>query len=185
MKLGVVGVLMAFTFLSAKGQTKMEVEKRISLEEVPQLATQWLDNCHLSGISKLKWYFEKDGDHFSYECKFKLNGYWYSIEFDQQGHFEDLEIAYSRRHLPEDIYNTLEKSAKRYNIKKTQIQFREISDELFKPDFLDEISKLKTAYLFEIEVILHGQFYELLMDFSGNILLKRPIVSPTGIYLDF
>ncbi len=186
MKPGAIGLLLAFTFLSAQAQTKMELEKRISLEEVPQLATQWLDHYYLSTkSSKLKWYFEKDGDHYSYECKFKLHRHRFSVEFDQLGHFEDLEISYSRRQLPDEIYNSLQDIAKKYRIKRTQIQFKAIKKELFQPGFLNKISKSKTAYLYELEVILDGEFYELLMDSSGNILLKRPILSPTGIYLDF
>lgn len=184
MKIGIAGLLIGFSFLSAQGQTKMEVEKRVNIGEVPQRAVD-LIHGYLSGASKIKWYYEQDGSHQSYECKFKLHRKQYSIEFDQAGYLEDIEISYPRRNLPKSILQTLDRGAKNFNIKKSQIQYKALIHELFHPGVWSSISHEKVNYFFELEVLLDGEFYELLMDSKGNIISKRQIVPPTGLYLEF
>lgn len=185
MKIGIVGFLIGFTFLSAQGQTKMEIERRIPVEEVPQPAIQWLQKYRYAITSKIKWYYEADGPKKSFEGKFQLHRHRYSIEFDSEGYFEDMEILYPKRSLPEPIIIALERDAKKFSIKRSQIQFKAVNKELFEPEVFRVVSKLESNTLFELEVVLEGQFYELLMDSRGNILSKRRIVSPTGIHLEF
>lgn len=184
MKTGIFGFLLGVTILPIQAQTKMEVEKRINIAEVPEAAVHFLQE-YLPDSRKIKWYFEQDGAHQSYECKFKRFRKKYSIEFDSEGLLEDIEISYPVRKLPEQIEKTLERNSKKFNIKRSQIQFKEKRNELFQPDLWTKIKFKEAIYFFELEVILAGEFFELLIDSKGNILSKRRIVPPTGLYLEF
>lgn len=184
MKTSILIFLLSVTILPIQAQTKMEVEKRVNLAEVPELAINF-QKKYLSEAKKIKWYFEQDGAHQSYECKFKLHRKKYSIEFDSAGLLEDIEIFFPLRKLPVQIEKTLEGNSKKFNIKRSQIQFKEPSNELFQPDLWTKIIDKEAIYFFELEVILAGEFFELLIDSKGTIFSKRLIVPPTGLYLEF
>ena len=184
MKTSILGFLLSFTILHIQAQTKMEVEKRINITEVPEAAINFQQE-YLLDAGKIKWYFEQDGAHQSYECKFKLHRKKYSIEFNSEGLLEDIEISYPLRKLPDQIEKTLERNSKKFNIKRSQIQFKEPRNELFQPDLWTKITNKEAIYFFELEVILAGEFFELLIDSKGTIFSKRRIVPPTGLYLEF
>jgi hypothetical protein len=184
MKIGVAGILIGFTFLSAQAQTKSEVEKRVTIGEVPEVALQLLQG-YLDDASKIRWYFEQDGVHQSYECKFNLYRKKYSIEFDVNGQLEDVEISFPLRNLPGPLIHSLKVQAKKFKIKRSQIQFKVLKDEIFQPLVFRTAINQSTINLFELEVILDGEYYELLIDSTGKMISKRRIISPTGIYLEF
>jgi hypothetical protein len=79
-------------------------------------------------VKKLKYYKEKDGDKLSFEAKFKYQKRNFSIEFDQMGDLEDIEITLTKRaakkNLPSTIIDYLNTEYKKYHFFKVQTQYK-------------------------------------------------------------
>lgn len=96
--------ILAFCFCPA--QSKNEQETRINKVDFPKSALQLLE--HLPKKSKrIKYYKETDNTIITYEAKLKLNKRKYSIEFDEQGHLEDVEITLRKHDLKKEVFETI------------------------------------------------------------------------------
>ncbi len=119
--------LISFLFVvSLQAQIKYEREYRIKKSQFPD-AGLTLINSKLKNVKRLKFYKEIDSVKKSYEAKFKKNRLWYSIEFDEDGKLEDIEITIQTVDIPnesnEAIALYLAENFKSYKIKKIQQQY--------------------------------------------------------------
>jgi len=127
--LAVIGFLFVVTL---QAQIKYERENRIKKSQFPD-AGLTLINGKLKNAKRLKFYKEIDSITKSYEAKFKKNRLWYSIEFDQDGKLEDIEITIKATDIPNESYDAvqlyLSDNFKSYKIKKIQQQYVADGDE--------------------------------------------------------
>lgn len=173
--------LLCFNGLEA--QIKYEREYRVSKEEVPQLA---LDFIHAANLSeKVKWFKEEGHDGVSLEAKAKLNAKWYSIDFDPGGQIEDIEIDVDTKSLNETLRNSiatyLESNYKKSKIRKTQVQY--VGSEANLLQVLKQAGKVEaidimTNYELTVNVKEKRSFrkMEFLFDEKGALIRKTKIV---------
>jgi len=100
-------------------QTKNEREERITIAKLPEKAKTTLSKLP-NAIKRLKFYKETDGDHRSYEAKFKYEKKYYSIEFDTLGIIEDIEVVLKQHQFTNgvktEIFSYFENSFKKKSL---------------------------------------------------------------------
>jgi hypothetical protein len=126
-KIVLMVVVLAFAkaeFLNA--QDKQERESNVERTDFPEKAQKQLDVFIKKGRA-IKFYREADGDVVSYEMKLKIDGRRHSVEFDEQGTLEDVEVTVSKRKIKaeaaKNIQNVLDQICSKNKIEKVQWQF--------------------------------------------------------------
>lgn len=106
-------------------QVKFEKEIRLESEYVPQIAQNLIDS--MGFYKKIKWYKEIGLKQVTVEAKTKYEGHWYSIEFAENGEFEDVEVELKMRELPQATQTAIEQYLQsifeKYCIRKVQVQY--------------------------------------------------------------
>ncbi|MDT0641219.1 hypothetical protein RM553_00105 [Zunongwangia sp. F363] len=120
--------ILLFTGLSMLAQDKkIEREDRISEEKMPGRAVELINAEKPEAARRLKYYFETDANRTSYEAKFKYNGHKYSVEFDNNGKLEDIEVQLKKKEIPQitiqAIKSYIDERNERYKIEKIQAQY--------------------------------------------------------------
>lgn len=114
-----------FVEAQINNEIKYEKEYRLDTSEVPKQAINFVEPKSLD--TKIKWYYEENNTGHSVEAKFKLQGNWYSVEFDTLGTFQDIEIEYTysklSKLLRERINIQLKETFTKHKIKKLQISY--------------------------------------------------------------
>ena len=117
--------LSLFTFIGY-GQYKYEREYRIKKNQFPETAHAFIDQ-YLENARKIRYYRETDSTKISYEAKFKVDRLHYSVEFDEQGNLEDVEILIKEVDIPnesfERIKSYLDANFSKYRIRRIQQQY--------------------------------------------------------------
>ncbi|MEX1002328.1 MAG: hypothetical protein WDZ35_09470 [Crocinitomicaceae bacterium] len=149
-------IVLSALFFPAYGQEKQEKEMRISPEDVPEKALEFIDSLHLD--NKIKWYFEEDLNSVSIEAKTKHKKKRYSIEFDTLGNIQDVEIQLSWEELPETTQNTicayLSAVFSDFRIKKIQLHYEGSVQAL-----IDQLKSNKPVdgVIIKYEIVLKGK----------------------------
>lgn len=127
-------VVMVLAFAKADyltAQSKQERESRVERTEFPEAAQQLLDLFSQKGKG-VKFYRETDGDAVSFEMKLKVNRRWRSVEFDENGRLEDIEVTIRKRRIAQqalrNIQEVLDSLSDKNKIEKVQLQFLPTSD---------------------------------------------------------
>lgn len=119
-------ILCLFSTFEYFGQSKNEKESKVLRTDFP-IAAQQLLSLTPDNAKRIKFYQETDGDKSSFECKFKLHHFWYSVEFDQEGTLEDIEVKVRKHQIQESIRTTinnyLDQNSDKYDIIKIQEQY--------------------------------------------------------------
>ena len=140
-------------------------------------------------IKRIKYYKETDHDKISFEAKLKLKRKKYSIEFDENGNLEDIEITVKSKSIDRVVLNTIENffesEYKKYGLLKIQNQYK-------KQPSIDAITVLKKAietskeFKTNLEIIAQvqtmdskKQVMEFTFDHLGALLESR-IVEPSS-----
>ena len=123
-------VILLGTFGNA--QNKYEREYRIRKTQFPSVALQLIAE-KLEDARRIKFYRETDSAKVSYEVKFKKDRLWYSVEFNEQGTLEDIEILIKEVDIPEETFQKitdyLSRSFTKYRIKRIQQQYPSTNEE--------------------------------------------------------
>jgi hypothetical protein len=174
-------VLFFFTPVLVFSQVKVEKELKIQRSRVPVKALDWLEDA-IDQKKQLKWYYETDGDHQSFEAKFKRKGRSYSVEFDTDGVVEDIEIIEHWRKLPllvrNNISDYLQAEFSKSRIDKVEFQYSGTEEALKNWENYSGVDQIVIKY----EVEFYGKeannkkFWEGLFDKDGNILNRREII---------
>ncbi len=165
------------------GQKKQEQEFRIDKKELPNGVMALLSN-YLENAKRLRYYKERDGEKSSYEVKFKKDKLHYSIEFDEKGALEDVELLIKQTDIPNEAFDNmttyLQSNHKKYRIKKIQRQYVNTGDaaQTLKEAFQNGIlPKLKYELIIATkDENGYGEF-ELTFDANGEHLLTRKAVN--------
>ncbi len=106
-------------------QSKYEKEMRIKEKEVPVNVVSFVDSMNLP--NKIKWYKETGYNKSSYEAKTRYDAKRLSIEFSENGTFEDFEIEINPGDILPGTYKKISDYLlnvhKEYLIEKVQIQY--------------------------------------------------------------
>ena len=157
---------------------------------VPNDALDWIEEVY-GKPKKLKWYFEENGKNESYEAKFKLNGLKYSVEFDDDGDIEDIEIQLSWRKLAPKLKAQLTSSfnkIEKFKLDKIQEQWSDKDENALKRAAL---SKDNSQITIRYEIVFRAQIdgvtgkWEGLFDQNGTLLEKRKIYTRPSDNFDF
>lgn len=169
--------------LSAYSQKKIEFEKDIPRNQVPEKAIQTV-NYLFPDIKKKKWFFEVSTTNKSYEAKLKsANRSWYSVEFDTSGILEDVEQTIKRKAIPDSINSKIENyfsnSYTKSKILKIQLQLIG-TPELLKQYLLSPNQPHQITTNYEIEFYGktsdENKIWEIRFDSQGEVLQKREII---------
>jgi len=106
-------------------QKKFEKEERIERDDIPKLALKFVEELKLK--SKIKWFKETGLSTTTFEAKTRSKGKKYSIEFNNSGNLEDVEISISKKEIKKDVLNKIEsdlkKKLEKFKIQKIQLQY--------------------------------------------------------------
>ena len=172
----------------AHAQNKEEKEKRISDNDLPAKTIEVL-KPFMEEAAGVKFYYEIDGDHKSYEAKFKYGGRKYSIEFDSTGMLEDVEVIVNWKSLPESTKNGIETYLETFQnnkIFRLQKQFTSESDDDQKTIAAALANQGETVRYEMVVGIKENKVwhnFELLFDENGMMLEKRKVISRSSDYI--
>lgn len=174
-------ILLIFITIDGFSQFKYEKEVRIKENAVPAKARSFVDSMNFN--SKIKWYKEIGKINISYEAKTKYNGKRYSIEFSEDGTFEDVEIEIAPKDIPVVTFRKIEEFIKseydRYSIEKVQIQYSG-NPESVRAKLQERVVTDAIGIHFEIVIStkLDGAFrmFEYLFSGAGDFVRKDMII---------
>lgn len=187
-------VLFLLLFISSSllfSQNKFEKESRITIEDVPKKARDFVNK--LTPSKKIKWYLEEGLQGQSIEAKTKYNAKKYSIEFSTLGQLQDVEIELHYKQLPEAIKKAINTHLKstflRYKIQKTQIQYSGAPDNIlaYLKTNITSQNNITTKY----ELIIKGKtkttknLYEFTFNAKGIFEKSSKIVFKNTDHLEF
>ena len=127
-------LLVVASFNMLFGQLKYEKEYRLKSFEVPENAKAFISKLNFT--SKIKWYREEGLNSSSIEAKTKYNSTKYSIEFNDEGILEDIEIEIGWDKIEKNalkvIFKYFDDNFQKHSVSKIQLQL------IGKPDLLAE-----------------------------------------------
>jgi len=171
-------------------QTKYEKEYRLDTSEVPKQVIKFVEPESLD--TKVKWYYEVNNTGHSIEAKFKLQGSWYSSEFDTLGTLQDIEVEYKysklSKLLRERIDNQLKETFTKHKIKKLQISY---TDSIQSFSQFIKLKRPRSLHQHGYEIVVKGKksdswaLYELFFDSKGNKETISKIILDSSQHLVF
>lgn len=186
-------IILMLPIFATSQDKKIEKEEDIDREEMPEKAQQYLVENLLEDINKLRHYHETDGDKESYEAKFRFNRHRFSVEFNEMGALEDIEVQVKKKDLkPEvlkNIENYLGQQHERFKIEKIQAQY--LSKEEDSEKTMKRAEKFDSNSPDHYELIVatknKGKLkkYEMLFDANGIFENEREIIRNSYDYLIF
>ncbi|MCE7070548.1 hypothetical protein LZG74_09555 [Dyadobacter sp. CY327] len=167
-------LLVAIHCTPCLGQKKYEREYTVKADSVPDSATLFVSR--LFNNSKVHWYMEESDTIKSIEAKLKHSGKHYSIEFDESGQIQDIEILINIRDLEKNIRSkikdNLNATFKRQKIIKTQLQWVGSENSLERAVLANMPLE---GIIVKYEIVVRGQtenveaYFEVLFDSTGRI----------------
>ncbi|MEM1338986.1 MAG: hypothetical protein AAGF96_14600 [Bacteroidota bacterium] len=183
-------ICLIFISLSSYAQLKFEKEERIKQEDVPVGAVRFVDSMQLSG--RIKWFKEIGYNKISYEAKTKHQGKRLSIEFSEEGIFEDAEVEIKSAEITQvafkKISDYLQEAHAKFKINKVQIQYSGDTHCILNY-FLREADEKSLTINYEIVITTKtdGAFvmYEYLFGKNGVLIQKSRVTSRMTDNLEF
>ncbi|NJM16804.1 MAG: hypothetical protein HC896_16820 [Bacteroidales bacterium] len=175
----VITLVSSFTGI-AFSQLKFEQEFRIQATEVPENAVNFVDSMPLE--SKTRWYKEAGYNKTSYEAKAKYKRQRMSIEFSENGSFEDIEIEIKHREIPLNTYKKIavffSATHDRYSIEKVQVQYSGNPPSVLNHFLSKRPSDIVQRYEIVLSAKIDGSYVllEYLFDESGEFLQKSEVI---------
>lgn len=174
-----------FCFQLAHSQYKYEKEHRILKSQFPTEAIAIIEE-NITDYKRIKFYKETDSIKISFEAKLKKDKLWYSIEFNEDGKLEDIEILIKSTDIPNDTYSNIEhylnNNFTKYRIKRLQQQYPSTNDsldEIFKNAFQNLILPSNNYEFVVVGRKEKGYLdYEILFDADGNFKQIRTSLPP-------
>ena len=171
--------------INLNAQTKNEVETRINREYFPAKGLELLKYLP-ENTKRIKYYKESDNDKTSFEAKLKINKRKYSIEFDERGNLEDIEIVVNPNKMNQKILKTIESyfddNFTKHRFLKIQKQFKKeslSSDKAVLKLAIDNLVETETNYEIIVQVNKDSkkEIKEFTFDKTGTVLLVRTVQS--------
>lgn len=186
MKFKLVFILMILGGYFTSAQNKYEREYRIRKSQFPENALSYIDE-KLDGAKRIKFYKETDSAKTSFEAKFKKDRLWYSVEFDEQGILEDVEILIKPIDVPDDTFKKindyLNQNFTKYSIRRLQQQYPVSEEEDVEKTIKNAFQNLLLPSI-NYELMVAGKkekgylSFEVLFDAEGNLKQIRQSLPP-------
>jgi len=170
-----------FTF----AQNKYEREFRIKKSQFPENALSYIDE-RLEDARRIRFYKETDSAKVSYEAKFKKDRLHYSVEFDEDGALEDIEILIKSVDIPNEAFDKINDYLReefiKYKIQKIQQHYP-----VFNGDYETTVNNAFQNLMLpsiKYELIVSGKRdkayaqYEVLFDAKGQFEKLRKSLPP-------
>lgn len=164
------------------GAQKIEREKKVRKEVVPSTAIEFISSLRVT--SKIKWYHEESLRGISWEAKTKVGIKKYSIEFDENGVLEDIEIQIHESSLSPEVskkmMNVLSRHLGKPVTRKIQQQLTGKPEDL-RAAFIRKHTIPRTVTI-RYEVVADGKVngskkrYEYTFDVYGNLLNHEQVL---------
>lgn len=186
-----IALICIFFTTAIFGQNKSERESKISVTEFPILARQTL-SVTPDNAKRIKYYQETDGDKFSFECKFKFENFWYSVEFDQEGKLEDIEVKVRKHQIEKLVRNAinehLDTFSDKYDIIKIQEQYiynSSLSDLEFYKSIISNRNSIASNYEIIVAIKKDKQWTlkEMTYDINGGFMNSRELQTNSYEYI--
>lgn len=162
-------------------QIKYEREYSIKSDAVQQEASKFVSSIFPK--ARIHWYREESLTGSSIEAKFKSSGKRFSIEFDEKGNLQDVEIMSSIKEMSsegrEALKGELSQSFQKYKIEKVQLQWVGVESKVKKSLLeLAAADGIRTRYELIIKGTRNGKenYFEILSESDGRIVTTREIV---------
>lgn len=187
MKIPVVFLLiLAMNTFLGSAQDKYEREFRIRKDQFPTVAHDLMRE-HIRDAKRLRFYKEVDSAKTSFEAKFKKDRLWYSVEFDEEGTLEDIEILIEPVDVPSDTFAKIEQYLKgefsKHKIIRLQQQYLATPREPVEKTLKNAFQNLMLPSI-NYELMVSGKKdksyvqFEILFDAQGNFLNQRQSLPP-------
>ncbi len=164
-----------------QSQNKYEREYRIKKNQFPTNALTFIED-QLKDARQIRYYRETDSAKISYEAKFKLDRLRYSVEFDEQGQLEDVEILIKEIDIPNssmaEITQFLDSEFTKYRIRRLQQQYPVSEHESIEQTLKNAFQNLLIPSI-RYELIIAGkktrgfEDFEILFNAEGKFLEMR------------
>ncbi len=185
-----VNFIIILSFLSvgffSNAQNKYEREHRIRKVQFPEKALGYISE-KLEDAKRIRFYKETDSAKISFEAKFKKDRLWYSVEFDQEGVLEDIEILIKPVDIPDESFARIEAylsaAFSKYRIRKLQQQYPISKDEKIETTVKNAFQNLMLPSI-NYELIVDGkkssafEQFEILFDSEGQFKSIRKSLPP-------
>jgi hypothetical protein len=187
--LGTLAMLLYLNSSLSYAQEKQEQEFRIDDSEVPEAASSFIAQVPVK--KSFRWYKEKNGSLVTFEAKGRWNRHEISIEFNDVGVIEDIEITQKMRSIPqavrERITAVLKEESSRYRIKKMQYQFVGKPEVLLALLMRDSLEQLASNYELVVQVKVDNAYhiYEYLFDNSGKLTQRLEVMERNSFNIQF
>jgi hypothetical protein len=187
--LGTLAMLLYLNSSLSYAQEKQEQEFRIDDSEVPEAASSFIAQVPVK--KSFRWYKEKNGSLVTFEAKGRWNRHEISIEFNDAGVIEDIEITQKMRSIPqavrERITAVLKEESSRYRIKKMQYQFVGKPEVLLALLMRDSLEQLASNYELVVQVKVDNAYhiYEYLFDNSGKLTQRLEVMERNSFNIQF
>lgn len=178
-------ILFLFYGQATLGQNKYEREYRIKKSQFPKTALDYISD-KIEDTRRLRFYKETDSTKISYEAKFKKDRLRYSVEFDEDGTLEDIEILIKEVDIPNDSYAQITKyldtQFSKYRIRRMQQQYPVGEDDI-ETTIRNAFQNLMLPSI-NYELIVSGkkksgyEQFEILFDSQGNFVNLRKSLPP-------
>ncbi len=172
--------------LALHGQNKYEREYRIRKSQFPEKAHHFIAE-QLSEARRIRFYRETDSAKTSYEAKFKKDKLHYSVEFDEEGKLEDIEILIKQIDIPSESFSNirqyLDSSFQKYRIRRIQQQYVVTAGEKQETTLRNAFQNLLLPGI-NYELMIAGKRaksymdFEILFDSEGNFIRERTSLPP-------
>lgn len=187
----IVVLLTLFSFcLQGFAQVKYEKESRLKNIDVPASAKNFVDSMHFD--SNVKWYKETGFSTISIEAKTKFKDKSYSIEFSEDGSFEDIEIEIELNEMPSETFDIVSRYLSErhpgHSLEKIQIQYSG-NPKMVIDYFQNKGSDIGLLRSYEVVISckMDGSFtmIEYLFSWNGEFIKKAPIVLQRSDNIEF
>ena len=177
-------VFLLFNFSFIFSQEKYEREHRINKTDFPVKASDLIKEKKVDS-KKIKFYKEIDSLKTTFKAKFKKDRLWYSIDFNENGDLENINVQIKSIDIPNESFETiityLGENFKSYKIKKIQQKYAAHND--VDATFKNAFQNLMLPSLFyEISIAgkvdTHKEQFQILFDAEGIFKSSRKSLPP-------
>lgn len=166
-------------FTKAQSTEKIEKEEKITLDLIPKSMEKAVVEIGYAR-KKVRYYRETDGEKVSYEAKLRYRGKKYSIEFNENGILEDVEIDTRKRKISKEallnIESVLDTMARKYLIEKIQEQYlakHKTTTQVKENISNNKIDNYELIVAFKDKRTIYRK--EMLFDKKGNLISLRDV----------
>ncbi len=177
--------------LSGFSQSKFEKEYQIDRKQVPLIALSFVDSLIIE--SRVRWYKEEGLNSNSIEAKGIIRKEKYSIEFFDNGKFQDVEIEVKPSNIPGNTYSKilgiLSEKHKWYKIDKIQQKFTGDRNAVLRYLREQRINPIGVTIEYEIIISTKTDKAFVLMEYTfsekGDYIKYNKIIQTKNGNLDF